>query len=223
MAETSWETHARRRTRLWKWSLIILLVVLVAGIIIYNNRDVISGKTVLEAEPGEHVQESSDTVVKAVPDLPHKKAVSGIPADTVQSKTGKQKHLERPQPVVPVNSVQAARPRLPTGKPATKAVVSSVDSVEVGEVPCVVSNRPDVVVRIAVVVYCDKAMKPEVLFKRDALAVVIRNTIRPWDLESIRFDVLKPGLLKAMNLVFDTRTITDIALRSVKIEKASFE
>ena len=160
---------------------------------------------------------------RVVQDMPQKKAVSGIPADTVPSKTGKQKHLERPQPVVPVNSVQAARPRLPTGKPATKVVVSSVDSVEVGEVPCVVSNRPDVVVRVAVVVYCDMAMKPEVLFKRDALAVVIRNTIRPWDLESIRFNVLKPGLLKAMNLVFDTRTITDIALRSVKIEKASFE
>jgi hypothetical protein len=76
-------------------------------------------------------------------------------------------------------------------------------------------------VRIALVVYCDKVKKSEVLFKRDALAVVTRNSIRTRDLESIRFDKLEPELITAMNLVFDTQTITGIAVRSVKIEKAS--
>jgi hypothetical protein len=53
--------------------------------------------------------------------------------------------------------------------------------------------------------------------------VVTRDLIRKRDIEEIRFDALEPELLRSMNLVFDTHTITGIAFRSVRIEKASYE
>lgn len=223
MAETSWEAQSRRKTRFWKWSVIILLAVLVAGIIIHNNRDVVSGAD----EPSEEgdsfsmavdsgaVSASAPATKDHAPAGEHRTEVHAI--NTVAAES----HADPDVPAAAPNPERKDFYSIASGR--TAGIPSAIDSVEVGEVPCVVSNRKDIVVRIALVVYCDKAKKSEVLFKRDALAVVIRNTIRSRDLESIRFDAIEPELITAMNLVFDTRTIADIALRSVKIEKASYE
>jgi hypothetical protein len=230
MAETSWEAHARRRTWLWKWPPIILLVIIAAGIIIYNNRDVISGT----ADP----QKDSDSIEAfslalsdddsaaagraetTVPEPPRKRVA---PEKATKPRIKKdsipvERHVTAQTPL----TVQKEPERPERSKPPVSSE-SAADSVEIGEVPCSVLNRRDLTVRIVLVVYCDKAKRAEVLFKRDALAVMTRNVIRTRDLEQVRFDMLEPELLRSMNLVFDKRTITGIAFRSVKIEKASHE
>ena len=221
MAETSWEAQTRRRNRFWKWLLIILLIILVAGIIIYNNRDVISGRAGLHQD-GEVNESFSLAADGATGTEAERESLSGK-HDTAQSANLNSSTT----PVPPAGRVVTEPAPLQVKKLETPVVSSSPsahtraieDSVEIGEVPCIVANRNDIIVRIALVVYCDKAKKSEVLFKRDALAVVTRNAIRTRDLESIRFDELEPELISAMNIVFDIQTITGIAVRSVKIEK----
>jgi hypothetical protein len=230
MAETSWEAHARRRSGLWKWPPIILLVIIAAGIIIYNNRDVISG-TADGREKADSVatfslagsgddSAAAGHVAAAVPE-PLRKPVESAPAarpDVKKDTVPVKRHMTASLP----SAVRKEREQPEKPKPAVSST-TAVDSVEIGEVPCSVLNRRDITVRIVLVVYCDKAKRAEVVFKRDALAVVTRNAIHKRDLEEVRLDALEPELIKSMNLVFDTRTITGIAFRSVKIEKASHE
>jgi hypothetical protein len=230
MAETSWEAQARRRSWPWKWPLIILLVIIAAGIIIHNNRDVISGTADGRDNPDSIASFSlavsgedstaARHVATAVPEPAHNRVAPAPPARSEARKVTAA--VERQMTAATPFAVP--KKREPPEKP--KPEVSSktaVDSVEIGEVPCSVLNRRDITVRIVLVVYCAKVKRAEVVFKRDALAVVTRNVLRTRDLEEVRFDALEPELITSMNLVFDTRTITGIAFRSVKIEKASHE
>jgi hypothetical protein len=229
MAETSWEAHTRRRPRLWKWPLLILIVIVAAGIIIYNNRDVISGTAGAQEKPDSVATFSfaadSDKpaghVAAAVPEQPQRR-VESAPATRPEVRKDPIVPVQR-QMTAPIPSVLRKEPRLPEKPGLVIPSKNAADSVEIGEVPCSVLNRRDITVRIVLVVYCDKENRAEVIFKRDALAVVTRNLIRTRDLEEVRFDALEPELLRSMNLVFDTRTITGIAFRSVRIEKASYE
>lgn len=209
MAETSWEAHARRRFWLWKWPPIILLAVIAAGIIIYNNRDVISGTAGVREKPDSAAvfslagsgddRVAAGHVAAAVPE-PLRKPVEPAPAARPEVKKGADA-VERRMTVSLPSAVRKQREQPEKPKPAVPSR-TAVDSVDIGEVPCSVLNRRDITVRIALVVYCDKAKRAEVVFKRDALAVVTRNAIRTRDLEEVRFDALEPELITSMNLVF---------------------
>jgi hypothetical protein len=231
MAESSWEAHTRRQPWLWKWPLLILIVIVAVGIIIYNNRDVISGTAVAQEKPDSLTSVSFSVVSDDRAAAGHvAAAVNEQPQRRVESASAARPKVRKGS-VVPVDrqmtasvpSVLRKGPELPEKPKPVIPSKTEVDSVEIGEVPCAMLNRRDITVRIVLVVYCDKAKRAEVVLRRDALAVVTRDLIRKRDIEEIRFDALEPELLRSMNLVFDTHTITGIAFRSVRIEKASYE
>jgi hypothetical protein len=222
MAESSWEAHTRRQPWLWKWPLLILIVIVAVGIIIYNNRDVISGTAVAQEKPDSLTSVSFSVVSDDRAAAGPQRRVESASAARPEVRKGSVVPVDR-QMTASVPSVLRKGPELPEKPKPVIPSKTEVDSVEIGEVPCAMLNRRDITVRIVLVVYCDKAKRAEVVLRRDALAVVTRDLIRKRDIEEIRFDALEPELLRSMNLVFDTHTITGIAFRSVRIEKASYE
>ncbi|MBN1130193.1 MAG: hypothetical protein JXA71_14470 [Chitinispirillaceae bacterium] len=214
MAERSWEEHAHRGNRTWKWLLILLPVVLVAGISIYNNRDVI-----YEVSGFRKNLDTAAAFAVSAAETPAQTAV---------------KPGEAEKDVAPGRTAVAVPKGPPPGKkgPFVKDADSSTrssssvaagDSVEIGEIPCRVLNRDDIVMMISLVVFCDRQARRTVLVRRDAIGVLVQNALRALDLETVKLDALKLDLLEAMNRLFDTKTITGISFRSVRIEKVSSE
>ncbi|MBN2036458.1 MAG: hypothetical protein JW768_06920 [Chitinispirillaceae bacterium] len=226
MSESSWEQHTGRASNFWKWLFIILLVVVVAGIIIYNNRDSIfhpadgagdndAGGVFSLVSEGD-VPENGLTAREDSTSRPDKHFRAQVRREQIGDRTDSSE--------VSVRDKQRSHPV--TKEPRaqeTRTARDKRDSVDLGNVSCRVQNRDDIVVVAELTVYCDASRKQEVLVKRDALSVLTQSVVRSKDLEAVKIGAIKEELRKAMNRMFDSPAVTGISFRSVKIEKAVYE
>jgi hypothetical protein len=236
MTETSWEEHVRRRTGIGKWLLIVLPVVLVAAISIYNNRDVIykvAGSSSDQDSGGAFFASDSEPPPVTV----EPRVAESVPSPAARVKDVPRKPLKKNEPEKKVASektginadseVRRRNPDLPvavTGQPERSSPTTVVsDSVEIGEIPCKVLNRDDIVMMIDLVVFCDWSARRNVLMRRDMIGVLVQNALHTRDLETVKPDALKPELLGEINRLFKAKIITGISFRSIRIEKVSSE
>ena len=235
MSETSWEKQAKSKTRRWIWLGGMVLFAAAAGIVVYNNRDDFSGGQ----DSGKGGGESSSFTVNAPADTPEaarepreEKAAPPAVEKAVKKTVSAPAPAPAAKPVPAVGKKTSGHAAAGTFTPGSGTKVRaaanaaataglSADSVEINGVLCSVANRSDIKVRLSMVARCDAADKREVLIKRDALAVVTQKVMRGKDLEEVKVGKIKGELLKAMNALFKNKTISDVVMSSITIEKVS--
>jgi hypothetical protein len=196
MPDTTWEESQKRnpRFRLWILLIIILLGISVAGIIIYNNRDYLSGTRASGSGTVSREVFSTDAVA------PKKHGISDRTAA-----------LEGNSPREGFSS---------SAKPGRSKNAADQDSVILKDIRCRVMDRNDITIKMSVRLYFgDAGQRREVLLRCETMAVVARKTVGTTALEDIKIDKIKPVLLREMNAVFEKDMFNDIAIDNITVEK----
>jgi hypothetical protein len=207
MDAPSWEQKTRRPlVRVVRWLIILLFISAVAGIIIYNNRDLISGSAV----PANTIAAAHDSSGLFSPSRADRSGplTSATTLTTVESIRGSGSD----RPAVSVRPLETDGGR----------GFASVDSVALGEMVTPVPGRPEVKVHFTAMLYFgERRYRNVLLTRRDALSVMARSVVRSRDLATASDGLLRPEMVSALNAVLDTPVITDAVVRNISIEKVS--
>ena len=246
--ESAWEQSRKvQKKKIIVRFFLILSFLFILGILIMNNRDLISGKRAVN-EPG-HGSESTtlSRVLSEDRGTPiYGQDFNGVKEDTVRKKIS-EKIIKTPENVKKTDSgnknekmgKKASESRIKKNQTKTvpvmeqnslpeKQTVPSVKtesdefSVELPPFPCSIENRKDIVISLSLeLFYKDSSFRDAILFRRNELKVMVMRVIRKKVLPEMKINVLEKELLKEVNSVFDRQTISKVKIRNIKIEKVS--
>lgn len=246
--ESEWE----RSQNLHKKNIItrfflILPIALVIGILIVNNRDLISGgQTVDESDftsdsilgdpdqieenemhPYSHDinKEKTDATRKLIAENAEKTAApekkSDTDAKTVETKnnvtSAGQRKILKKKPALINHDSFSEKPAASLNK-----TEFNEPSVELPPFQCSIENRKDIVISLSLeLFYKDSTFRSAILFRRNEIKVMIMRVIRKKVLSEMKITVLEKELMKDINSIFDRPTVSQLKIRNIQIEKVS--
>jgi flagellar basal body-associated protein FliL len=200
MHDSQWiDRHGKRKNYLWL-IIIVLAVCVAAALFIRNNSDVLgmSGSRKNERKPPVTVPLQVPTAPMHAPTQPAPVAAVKPPAEAVV------KPLPKPAAAGP--AAQAAR---------------TVESVILDNITCRLmdKSKPSILLSLSLLFPENKALRQEILVKRDNLKVMVKKTLAAKSINDMVVDSLRRDLESGLNSVLENGAITGIEFKEFRIEK----
>jgi len=219
MPESQWLDHqGKRKNYLWL-AILVVAVCVAAGIFIRNNSDVFGVSRRQMKDP------VTAAPVPVVAEPEKNEPVLSIPAKAM---------ARVPDPAAaPVESgkipQQARAPQAPGKTPAPvqklpppqAPVPSANEVVPLEGLTCRLMDRSQPSIRLSLLLSFteNKALKQEILVKRDNLKVMVKKTLATKSMDDLIVDSLRNDLKSGLNSVLENGAITDIEFKEFRIEK----
>lgn len=186
----SWESKRRGRVPL----ILLVVGVALAGVFLYNNSDVFTGRPSADALDASRAPSSRPQGAEAA-----------LPSDSgSQRDTGHESH-DAPG-VTSIGGEEAG-----IGSADTTSADRDLLSVHLANVPCRLLGRDSLIIRVSLVLYFKgDGLKQEILFKREDLKVMIRKVLASRRLSEILVEELRSELKTAVNSILDNGRVEDI-------------
>ena len=245
--ESAWEQSRKlQKKKIFKRIILVLPILSITGILIVNNRDLITGeKTVIESNrvsddstPNTALSESrenqlsesvvrevrKDTVKKKAPEVAAKAVkVENRPVVTKKKEKKSSGAVQATEKTMP-KSVPLSKPDSLQQKQTSKSdkTESREFSIELPSFPCSIENRKDIVISLSLeLFYTNSSFRDEILFRRNEIKVMVLRVMQNKVLPEMKIMVLEKDLLKDVNSIFDQPTISRLKIRNIQIEKVS--
>ncbi len=192
MTESNWDASRRKhRRRLTVALFTVIPLIIVGGIIYYNNRDVVLNK------PGKLVDASREGGADGVEGKQKQTKAAGI-ADSISKPAS-----------------DSNRPEVVSGLPKKK----SFDSVRVSGIELRTHDRPDVVLKFTIsLFFTDSSMRSEILLRREEIRVVARKVLHNLAFGAIKKETVESRVGLAIKEIFENRNL-DVKIADLQIEK----
>jgi flagellar basal body-associated protein FliL len=246
MHESQWlDHHEKRKNYLW---LIILIaaVCIAAGIFIRNNSDVLgvshrqnkeTNAPVPQSVPASLPAQSTGlTAAKGEPkkDGPIIAPVQSAPAGAMAEQPREKQETRQVKAALEPKALAQAlpQPEKPAAAPVPKSsmappsqlqasVPGGNESVPLERVVCRLMDKSQPSIRLSLLLSfpTNKALKQEILVKRDNLKVMVKKTLAAKSMDDMVVDSLRRDLKSDLNSVLENGAITDIEFKEFRIEK----
>ncbi len=192
MAQSNWDvSRGKHRKRITVALFIVISLVAVGGIIYYNNRDVVLVK------PGNQVVA----------------AKANAKAKQVDSVGDNNKQIRASGVVDKSSGVISSEPVSDSGK-------KFYDSLKVSGIEFSPVDRPDVVLRLTLMLFfSDNSLRSEILLRREEIRVITRKVIHNLDFGAFRKEELEPRVRFAIRQIFENKNLDDVRIAGIQIEK----
>jgi flagellar basal body-associated protein FliL len=194
----SWEDSKKKRSPI---GLIALLVIIVIGIgfLIYNNRDIFPA--------GKAVPKTGRAKAKSLDD--RKADIPVVPAGPTEGNNSN-KGDRREQKVSSSDTVK--------GKAEiSEDAASAVFSLDLPPILCTLADKQGLSIRVSLKLYFrEKELEREILFKRDAIKLIVKKVFAEKHLSDIVVDMLRAELQKEINALLEQGAIIDIEFLDFK-------
>jgi hypothetical protein len=96
----------------------------------------------------------------------------------------------------------------------------SYDSLRVSGIEFSPVDRPDVVLRLTLMLFfSDNSLRSEILLRREEIRVVTRKLIHNLEFGAIQKETLEPRLRFAISKIFENENLDDVKITDIQIEK----
>jgi hypothetical protein len=226
MRESSWEASRRKqhKTKLL-FFLIVVPVLVLAGILFTNNRDLIDralksrsihqmkGTIQTALSPDSARTVSSDSTAPSAASAPS----SPVPVLKNSEKAVPQKNQVAEEPAV-YKPVAGNTPEM-ISPPMEK--LPKLRSIVLPSFPCRIESRKDVVIYLSLELFFnDIEKRSAILLRREDIKVMAMRTVHGKELNDIKIGELESQLLQNINKIFEHAEITAVKIGNIQVEKA---
>jgi hypothetical protein len=229
MSETTW-IQIRKKRRRGKVFLVILVCLVIAGIIVRNNRDILlqqfhalgAGAPKKQTFKLQTPLQSPDTAASVQATEPAETSSQDNtamppPAPANQNVVSKMASQKTPLPDGPKAEDFSEGPPRTVSAPAPLLVQQSV---MLEKIPCRIRDRSDLRVIIGLeLLFSGDSARQEIMLKREDLKVMVLQVFKGKSLDDMVVESLRPEIKIALNRIITHAPITDIEFRDFRIEK----
>lgn len=191
MAQTNWDASNKAFRKRLKISLsVVIPLILVSGIIFYNNRDVV-----------------------LVSDKPLADEKKTLDSSLVQQK-------QQLDTVSRKDDARGKRAASAGSEEMISSAKNSIDSVRVSGIEFSPEDRPDLLLKVTLkILFTDKKMHSEIMLRRDEIRVIARKRLAARPFRTIKKEIIEPELYSALKDIFDNKNLDDVDVVGLQIEK----
>lgn len=189
MAESNWDVSRRKHRKRKTIALCTVIPLAVVGGIIYYNN-----RDVVLVKTGNQVV--------------------AVKAKQIDSGGEHQKQIRVPE-VVDKSSSDSIRSEL-VSDPEKKFY----DSLRVSGIEFRPVGRPDVLLRLTLMLFfSDNSLRSEILLRREEIRVITRKVIHNLEFGAIQKETLEPRVCFAIRKIFENKSLDDVKIADIQIEK----
>jgi flagellar basal body-associated protein FliL len=235
--DSQWLNHHGKRKN-YLWLIILALAVCVAAALFIRNNsdflgvskkqknDLIAAESPVVSMPAHATQappaaaaqqQAAPSPARPEPPKAAREPAVVKPASVTK---GKAATAEKTQPKTPPAApVAHAAPVAPVAKAVSAAPAS--ESVLLDKITCRLMDKsqPSILLSLSVSFPQNKALRQEILVKRDNLKVLVKRTLATKSLDDMIVDSLRKDLESGLNSVLENGAVTDIEFKEFRIEK----
>lgn len=213
MTEQNWDASRRAfRKRINIFLSILIPLVIVSGVIFYNNRDVLFENTLNADTPVKKRDGSIETKSVHKPAVVKSDTVKktvAVKSDTVKNSVSVKLDNEKKNDTILAGSVSKLDNKL-----------KMRDSVRISGIDIIPEDRKDVIIELTLELFFeDVDLCSEILLRREEIRVISRNILRNRSLNEIKKKLIEPELRDAISLIFDNKNLNDVKILRLQIEK----
>jgi flagellar basal body-associated protein FliL len=231
MSDESWLSQSRKKRNKNRWTLVLILAVLVAaGIFLKNNHELLwssKGPDKSDVNTESPVFSIKDTVK---PEAGSQKAAVAAPlvsnhAPLVEKKVEPNAET-KPEVKAELKALKKGTdlplPGKDTAKPGAETFrAPQKSSVLLSDIRCFLRDRkgPGLVLSLDLVFDENRQLKQELLVKKDMLKVMIKKTVSEKNIDDMKADSLRFKIKKSLNTLLENGKIIDIEIKELRIDK----
>lgn len=225
MADSEWESIRKKtRNRIRYGVGIGIPVLLVAGFLFYNNRDLLGSSVQIE----EAVKQSDSALVKSLPDsIPGKdpddhKVVKQESKDSVLKKTDSVDVQVEPEIKKAAGKKAIDEPAGTTAEviDTPEAAVMPEAILELVSISCRTADQNGPTLSLSVALKsAQQHIDTKILGMRDELRVLIQNAVRSKEISTLSKEQLKTEIIQSVNKYIGKETFNDLKFTEFKVEK----
>lgn len=105
-------------------------------------------------------------------------------------------------------------------EPVSDSEKKSYDSLRVSGIEFRPVDRPDVMLRLTLMLFfSDNNLRSEILLRREEIRVITRKVIHNLEFGAIRKETVEPQVCFAIRKIFENKNLVDVKIADIQIEK----